>query len=194
MGEEFKCDICGKSWIGKNAEYKKRGCEMSHDKEIKTQEETKRQEYMTNEGISPKPRGTAAERAAEIRKRKDRSPVSDRKQTWPVPENDGFTYHVFNDNWMHRPDRIQKAINAGYEVVDAQKQNVTVGTNDNGSVIQGVLMRIPTEIYDEYQKELHKQDDETEKQIYGGKFLEKSGDGRYIPKSGIKQQVTNNPM
>lgn len=119
--------------------------------------------------------------------RKERIPFGARTKRFNAPENDGFMYRVFNDNWRLEPGRIQRALAAGYEFIPEDNQSGrSVGTNDDGSEIKGVLMRIPKEIYDEDQKVKQKEIDKVDEQIHRGKFMEKPGDNRYIPASGIK--------
>jgi hypothetical protein len=118
-----------------------------------------------------------------IPKRKDRIPFGVPKQSVVTPENDGYKYRVFNDNWSREPDRIQRAADAGYEVV----RNVNArGSNEDGSPIEGVLMRIPKELYDSDQALKQKEIDKVDQEIHRGKFQEKPGDKRYIPPDGIK--------
>ena len=118
-----------------------------------------------------------------VPKRKDRIPFGVPKQSVVTPENDGFKYRVFNDNWTKEPDRIQRAADAGYEVV----RNVNArGSNEDGSPIEGVLMRIPKELYDSDQALKQKEIDKVDQEIHRGRFQEKPGDKRYIPPDGIK--------
>jgi hypothetical protein len=99
-------------------------------------------------------------------------------------ENDGFQYRVFNDNWANDPGRIQRAKQAGYEVVD-NFEPLPVGSNDDGSPIKGVLMRIPQEWYDEDQKLKQKTVDAVDAAIKAGTLEQSASDKRYIP-DGIK--------
>jgi len=82
-------------------------------------------------------------------------------------DDEKFHYRVFNDNWRKEPGRIQRAKNAGYEEVDHEITGMAVGTNDDGSEIKAVLMRIPKEWYDEDQAKKAEKLDEIDKQIYG---------------------------
>lgn len=103
-----------------------------------------------------------------------------------VSANDGYHYRVFNANWRKDPDRIERAKLAGYEVVDHHQSGGTVGTNDDGSEIKGILMRIPKELYEQDQAAKEAARTEIDAQIHKGKFLSKAGDGRYTPKEGVK--------
>ena len=105
--------------------------------------------------------------------RKKRVPFGTPVKRFNVPEDDGFHYRVFNDRWRKEPGRIQRALMAGYEFVDDPKSGTTVGTNDDGSEIKGVLMRIPQELYDEDQEKKADELDKIDAQIHRGKFDDK---------------------
>jgi len=50
--------------------------------------------------------------------RKDRVPMGGFRSRLPKAKNDpNFVYRIFNDNWVREPERIQRAKEAGYEVV-----------------------------------------------------------------------------
>jgi len=126
--------------------------------------------------------------------RANREPLDMKGYTWDCPEGDGYRYKVFNDNWQHKPDRIQQAQRAGYEFVDSENEKMkpkTVGTNDDGSPITGRLMRIPQVIYDEDREAYDRKLDKVDAQIQGGKLQESPGDNRYIPSGGIDIKSTN---
>ncbi len=132
----------------------------------------------------------ATTRPRETPDRKKRIPIGVRTPTWNAPEKDGFHYRVFNDKWSgHDPARIQKALDAGYEVVEGVSHK-TVGTNDDGSPIEGILMRIPQEWYDEDQALKQKDVDRVDEAIMAGTLESKAGDNRYIP-DGIKIHSDN---
>ena len=103
------------------------------------------------------------------------------------PENDGFYYRVFNDNWKKEPGRIQRAMSAGYEIVEHERSGETAGTNDDGSEIKGVLMRIPQELYDQDQALKQQEIDKVDEQIHRGKF--KTGSHTYKPGGGIRTEI-----
>ena len=126
--------------------------------------------------------------------RANREPLDMKGYTWDCPEGDGYRYKVFNDNWSHKPDRIQQAQRAGYEFVESDNDKMkpkTVGTNDDGSPITGRLMRIPQVIYDEDRAEYDSKLDKVDAQIQGGKLQESPGDNRYVPPGGIDIKSTN---
>jgi hypothetical protein len=101
-------------------------------------------------------------------------------------------YRIFNDNWRKEPDRIARAKAAGYEVVDGY-ESIAVGVNDDGTSINGVLMRIPIEWYNEDQKVKQKVNDQVDEEIRRGTLQEKKGDKRYIPKPGINIETKLTP-
>ena len=108
------CEICGKEFEGENAKAQLRGHMMSH-RESREEKEAK----------------------------PDRVPFGSRERKYAAPvDGDGFEYRVFNDNWRHDPNRIQRAEKAGYVRVEDSEMHA-VGTNDDGSPIKGVLMKIP---------------------------------------------------
>lgn len=116
-------------------------------------------------------------------RRKDRIPFGVPRQSVVTPQDDGYIYRVFNDNWTREPDRIKRAADASWEVV----RNVNArGSNEDGSPIEGVLMRIPKELYDSDQSLKQKEVDKVDQEIHRGKFQEKASDKRYIPPDGIK--------
>ena len=119
--------------------------------------------------------------------RSSRVPFGAPVQRFNTPQNDGFHYRVFNDNWKKEPGRIQRAMAAGYEVVEHERSGETSGTNDDGSEIKGVLMRIPQELYDQDQELKHREIDKVDEQIHRGKFQTEGP--TYLPGGGITTQV-----
>lgn len=117
--------------------------------------------------------------------RKERVPFGMPQRNFKAPSDDGFHYRVFNDNWSKEPGRIERAKQAGYQVVEGQK-HIAVGTNEDGSPIKGILMRIPQEWYDEDQKLKQVEVDKVDEQIKSGAFEKKPGDMRYVPAGGIR--------
>ena len=113
---------------------------------------------------SDKPKETA---------RKERIPFGSPEMKWGPREEDGFHYRVFNDNWKKEPGRVKRAMAAGYEVVEDDRSGGNVGTNDDGSEIKGVLMRIPEKWYKEDRGKKARELDKIDEQIHGGKFDKK---------------------
>lgn len=121
--------------------------------------------------------------------RSTRVPFGVPSQRFSVSKEDTakYHYHVFNDNWRKEPGRIQRAMSAGYEVVEHERSGETSGTNDDGSEIKGVLMRIPKEFYEQDQAAKQQEIDKVDEQIYRGKF--KTEGPIYKPGGGIKTEV-----
>lgn len=152
----IQCEICGKEFDGDNAEKQLRGHMMSH-RESREEKEAK----------------------------PDRVPFGTRERKFNAPaDGDGYEYRVFNDNWRHDPNRISRAEKAGYvRVEDAEMHSV--GTNEDGSPIKGVLMKLPKDLYEQDQKLKQKEVDRVDHAIRHGKLEEQPNDKRYIP-DGIK--------
>ena len=128
-----------------------------------------------------------------IIERKKRIPFGAPRQKLEVLNQDpNYHYHRFNDNWRKEPDRIRRAMAAGYEKVEGDDP-VTVGTNDDGTAIEGVLMRIPKEFYEEDRKAKEAELDRVDQEINRGSFQEKPGDKRYVPASGIHIETKLTP-
>jgi hypothetical protein len=104
-------------------------------------------------------------------------------------DDDKYHYRVFNDNWRKEPGRIRRAKNAGYEIVDHEITGMSVGSNDDGSEIKAVLMRLPKELYDADQALKHKELDKIDEQIYRGEFAKEKGEKRYLPGGGIQMKT-----
>lgn len=102
--------------------------------------------------------------------RKKRVPFGVPTQRFNCPDDPNFHHRVFNDNWKKEPGRIQRAREAGYEMVDDPASGSTVSTNDDGSEVKGVLMRIPKKLYDQDQAVKNRELDKIEAQIHKGKF------------------------
>lgn len=118
--------------------------------------------------------------------RSERVPFHQQTRKRGYEKDPGFVYYRFNDNWTHDPDRVQKAMAAGYEVVGTEETGKNVGTNESGSEIKGVLMKIPKELYDEDQAKKLEAGMFIDRQVQRGKFNESENDSRYVPNSGIK--------
>jgi hypothetical protein len=139
-GKKFKCENCGEAEF--DTEQQLRGHQMT---------------------CRPKNKEGRTERT-------ERIPFGSPEQKLGVKQEPGFHYRWFNDNWRKEPGRIQRAKAAGYEVVDEPKSGRNVGTNEDGSEIKGVLMRIPNEFYEEDQARKARELDKIDEQIHGGKF------------------------
>ncbi len=174
----FKCEECEKEF---ETELALRGHSMQHKRWEKKEGEPTSQDSkeVTTETVIPK-------------KRLPRVPFGSPKQRLTNPGDPKFMYRVFNDNWTKEPGRIQRAMEAGYEVVEGY-QKISVGTNEDGSAIKGVLMQIPKELYEEDQKAKQKEVDKVDQEIRRGQLEAKAGDKRYIPSSGINIETKLTP-
>jgi hypothetical protein len=121
--------------------------------------------------------------------RSKRVPFGVPVQRFTSPPDDGYQYRVFNDKWRKEPGRIQRALSAGYEMVEHERSGDTVGTNEDGSEVKGVLMRIPKELYDQDQALKNEALDKIDEQIYQGEFKKSGNDNRYLPSGGIRTQI-----
>ena len=123
------------------------------------------------------------------KERTDRIPFGTPTRRFIIPEEDQkqFHYHIFNDNWRKEPGRIERAKMAGYELVEHDRSGDNAGTNDDGSEIRQVLMRIPKEMYEADQAAKNKEMDKVDEQITRGKF--KTGENTYLPSGEIKTEV-----
>ncbi len=145
-------------------------------------------------------RGRPPNREPEGRARRVPMGVAALKMDVPQAANDpDHVYRWIND----KPGRLQRAQAGGWEFVEdpsiqigtgsdtrnsEQDSRVSqvVGKHDNGSPMHAYLMRIKREWYEEDQAAKQSSIDEVEATIKGGRFKEGAGDGRYIPKEGIK--------
>ena len=194
MQEELICDICNQIVYyeeGKNPERVLNGhkirCKEKQNKEMET---TVTEEEPTQELRQ----GSREETPTEEPPRKKRVPFGVPKQHFTAPDNDGYHYRVFNSEWAKEPGRVERAKLAGYELVNREGARSVVGTNEDGSPITGMLMRIPQELYDEDQKLKEVELDKVDEQIYGGDFASKPGDKRYMPSDGgVKHEVKLTP-
>ena len=186
--EKVACPECGK-------EGAKRGL-TGHMRTHEAKEHDEDTPADNAENTNPLARNRESLEEKISRLRKTRTPMGVPQAGWNPPPDDGFHYRVFNDNWMANPGRIQQALAAGYEFVEETKgtpiKSQSVGSNDDGSSIQGHLMRIPQVIYDEGQALKNKGPDSVDEQIRSGTVLSKPGDGRYVPPDGIKMSVQQN--
>ena len=185
------CDICN-DYQGDANQLKghKPHCQRAKEAEKLQAELSEASESMPdNKLISDEPVKPARARPAPDRK--ERVPFgSTTQKLGGRGMNDGFHYRTFNDNWAHDPNRIQRARDAGYEVVEGAKR-ISVGTNSDSSSITGILMRIPQEFYDEDQDKKLQPVREIQEMIKSGTFKQEQGDGRYVP-PGIINIESNN--
>jgi len=160
MTEEKTCEVCG-DYKGTEAQVRAHGYHCKR----------KLKERVENgEIVIPK----ISDADKKVSARKERIPFGSPEQKWGPREKDGFHYRVFNDNWRKEPGRVQRAIAAGYEVVDDEKSGGNVGTNDDGSEIKGILMRKPMEFHEEDMAKREEKLKEIDKQLHGGEDIKSS--------------------
>lgn len=170
---EYKCEFCDKEFTGEGDKDPKA---QLHGHTIHCPKNPTVQARRRSEGIEPE--------------RKERIPFGMPTRKFSCPTDDGFHYRVINDNWSKEPGRVQRAKAAGYEIVDTFEP-LAVGTNEDGSAIKGVLMRIPEELYEEDQKLKQVEVDKVDEQIKSGTLERKKDDKRYSP-SGIRVWDSHN--
>jgi hypothetical protein len=147
--KKYVCEYCGKDDFEDHRQFNghRMACMNKNKKEEPEEERTERGE-----------------------KRTKRIPFGSPEQKLGAKMEPGFHYRWFNDNWRKEPGRIQRAKAAGYEVVDHEKSGMTVSTNEDGSEVKAVLMRIPEKWHKEDQERKARELDKIDEQIHGGKF------------------------
>jgi len=144
-------------------------------------------------------------------KKRERVPlgVPRRKLAFAGMDEENYSYRVIH-NRPSRPNRVNEALNAGYEFVESDELlgegNVTdeiaastdsrvtsvVGEDEKGNPMTGYLMRIPREFCEEDQAKKQELVNKREEAILKG--VDSQGrpgqDGRYIPTDG-GQPITN---
>jgi len=129
------------------------------------------------------------ERIRRIREKREGSDYNVQKLSHAPFPDDGYHYHIFNDNWRKDPNRIRNMQAKGYEVV-GDEADLHRGVNEDGSSISGIVMRIPQAIYDEDQKAKQGEVDKVDEAIGEGSLAQEPGDNRYIP-DGIRIHSDN---
>ncbi len=159
VDEKEVCEICGKEFTGFNRAAQIAGHMRSHTSKTR-------------------------ERIEGDTKKKERVPFSTHQRKFTCPDDKDFNYRVFNDKWAKEPGRIKRALEAGYEIVEGHER-YPVGTNEDGTPITGILMKIPKEFFEEDQAIKQKEVDKVDEQILKGSLEQKPGDHRYSP-DGIR--------
>lgn len=131
---------------------------------------------------------------ADRRPSTDRVPFGNHVSKMDVPEREGFTRRWFND----KPGRIQRALKAGYKMVDDPHTKAPYVLIVNQSASQheaqkAYCMEIPNEYYDEDFALKQEALDFIDRAIYTGKNNEQPGDKRYVPPDTMKFQVKRGP-
>lgn len=125
-----------------------------------------------------------AERAG-LGQRPARKPFGALEQKLNYPAREGFHRHWFND----APGRVQRAQEAGYDHVkgdDGKNVSRIVGTAEGGGAMLGYLMEIPEEWYQADMAAQQEIVNAKEAAMRRGDLDKQEGDGRYVPKQGIK--------
>jgi hypothetical protein len=142
------------------------------------------------EAMPPQQTGGVTEDAQPPAQR-TRIPLGTHTQKLELPRREGFHRHWFND----RPGRIQQAQAAGYTFVkddEGKPISRTVGVRDGGGGLLAYAMEIPKPFYDEDFAAGQERVDKIDAEIRGGKVESKPGDGRYVPKDGIRITSSHN--
>lgn len=134
--------------------------------------------------------------------RNRRVPLGTPESKLTVPQAQDDKEHEYR--WINdKPGRLMRAQAAGYEFVEDPTMQVgtgstngnsgadsrvsrLVGKDERGHPLYAYLMKIKREYYDEDQAAKQKAIDEVENTIKRGRFNEKAGDERYVPKEGIR--------
>ena len=184
----WKCECCDYEKENKRSvNLHEVGCKKN--KELETlREQVKQQE--TEPVAKQEPETKEEEKQEPNPERTERIPFGARKQKLIGPDDDKYQFRYFNDNWSKEPGRVQRAERAGYVRVEGY-DSVNVGTNDDGSPIKGVLMKLPKELWEADQREKHKVLDRVDEAIQGGTIEQKPGENRYVP-DGIKVWSSHN--
>lgn len=135
--------------------------------------------------ITQAPPVTEAVEVSTLPPRPDRKPFGTLEAKLNYPERAGYHRHWFNDI----PGRVQRSQEAGYEhVKDNSGKNVSriVGTAEGGGPLHGYLMEIPEEWFNADMAAQQKEVDAKENAMRRGELESQEGDGRYVPKQGIK--------
>lgn len=116
----------------------------------------------------------------------------------PARQMEGFQIRFVNDD----AGRVQQFVDTGWDFVTNKEQgmlgkstdpgdkySVVVGSTTAGAEMRAYLLKIPQEWYDQFKRIEMESVAQVDKVIKRGGVNAKAGDGRYIPKSGIKVQT-----
>lgn len=133
---------------------------------------------------SPKPVSPAPPPLARKITKETRKPFGSQDQKLAYEARPGFHRHWFNGI----PGRIDSALEAGYtHVIDKDGRKVTrvVGVDTGGGPLQGWLLELPEEWWQDDMKRQQKVVDEKDAAMRQGALDAKPGDNRYVPARGI---------
>lgn len=136
----------------------------------------------------------SAEAAAKYRRAIQSGSFNRRLQARPI---EGFQIRFVNDEM----GRLSQFCDLGWDFVTNQEQglggnssdagdkySIVVGTTSGGQELRAYLLKIPQEWYDQFKRIEAEQTSQVDQAIKRGLVNSKEGDGRYIPKVGIKVQ------
>lgn len=149
--------------------------------------------------------------------RRSRVPMSSAKAKLSTPEIPGFHLHWLNDDGA----RISQALNGGYEFVKPEETIITstdlagdtvgtgtdmgsrvsivVGKHESGAPMRAYLMKIPSEFYEEDQRDIQGRVDGIHEAMFQGKQVvdgESAADRkqRYVSRSSMKSTYSRRPL
>lgn len=112
-----------------------------------------------------------------------RKPFAERQMRLHAPRRPGFHRHWINDI----PGRVAHMKERGYKIVHEDGKPIikTVSVAANGTGLNGYLMEIPVQWFEEDQRASQKATDEIEATIRRGEMAVGDGRNRYIPRDGV---------
>lgn len=140
-----------------------------------------------------------------MRAPRPRRPFGLNENKFEFPERPGFHNHIFNDS----PGRIERAKEAGYAHVldrDGKPVKLIVDKGNDGHGMNGYLMEIPREWYEEDMGRIQAESDKVDQAILRGRRpgrndgelqgaeIEAGQDHTYIPKGGIRVAAGRRPL
>ena len=181
------CEICG-TYSGSAAQLRghRMQCKIKSEKPLvmKSPEELQTELDEAKAQIAAM-QATQSAPMPEPRKREQpdrtkRVPMGKRGESLGPPNTDkNFHVHIFNDGWRKNPDRVQKALRAGYVPMEGFEP-VIVGSNKDGTPIKGIRMQLPIELYEQDQAIKQEVVDARDKGIREGTYGVDPKDRPYI--------------
>lgn len=112
-----------------------------------------------------------------------RKPFAERQMRLHAPSRPGFHRHFINDI----PGRVAHMQERGYKIVTEGGKPIkkVVSVAANGTGLDGFLMEIPVQWFEEDQRASQKATDEIEATIRRGEMAVGDGRNRYIPRDGV---------
>lgn len=123
-----------------------------------------------------------------------RKPFAERQMRLHAPHRPGFHRHFINDI----PGRVAHMQERGYKIVTEGGKPIkkVVSVAANGTGLDGYLMEIPIQWFEEDQRQSQKAADEIEATIRRGEVAVGDGRNRYIPRDGVDMRIErqNSPL